>query len=175
MTNYRRNFIPGGTFFFTVVLAQRSAQLLVQHVDTLKSAFRTTRLDHPFSVEAVVVLPDHLHCIWTLPPEDCDFATRWKKIKASFSRHIPKDEQRSASRIDKGERGIWQRRYWEHTIRDERDLQTHVDYIHFNPVKHGYVDRVRDWPYSSFHRYVRSGMCPLDWAGGETISGLDYG
>ncbi len=114
----------------------------------------------------MVVMPDHLHTVWTLPPEDADFALRWRLIKAAFSRALPKREWRSPSLIERGERGIWQRRYWEHTVRNDTDYSRHMDYLHFNPVKHGYVERVRDWPYSSFHRLVRRGMYPLDWAGG---------
>jgi|SRR5450631_598305 putative transposase len=165
MTNYRRNFVHGGTFFFTVNLAERRLALLTEHVDLLRTAFRETRSSHPFSVEAAVVLPDHLHAIWTLPDGDADFATRWRLIKSSFSRALPHDERISASRERKAERGVWQRRYWEHTIRDETDFARHVDYIHINPVKHGYVTRVRDWPHSSFHRMVRDGIYPEDWAG----------
>ena len=169
MTAYRRNWVPGGSYFFTVNLADRSSRLLVDNVDALRAAFREVRRRHPFAVEAIVVLPDHLHCILTLPPGDADFATRMKTIKALFSRSLPKDERRSRSRITKGERGIWQRRYWEHTLRDEGDWERHVDYIHFNPVKHGHAERVSDWPYSSFHRFVRLGMRPADWGGGAPV------
>lgn len=175
MTSYRRNFVVGGTFFFTVNLADRRLGLLVQHIDLLRAAFRDARLRHPFTIEAVVVLPDHLHTIWTLPEADSDFATRWRLVKSSFSRALPPVELISESRKGKGERGIWQRRYWEHTIRNEADFARHVDYIHINPVKHGYVARVRDWPHSSFHRMVRDGIYPEDWAGdAEDIEGV-YG
>jgi putative transposase len=165
MTSYGRNFVSGGTFFFTVNLAERRLRLLTGHIDLLRAAFRATRLRHPFTIDAVVVLPDHLHAIWTLPEGDADFATRWRLLKSSFSRALPAGERISNSRLRKGERGIWQRRYWEHTIRDETDLARHIDYIHINPVKHGHVTRVRDWPYSSFHRMVRLGTYPEDWAG----------
>jgi putative transposase len=165
MTNYRRNFICGGSFFFTANLAERRLRLLVDYIDLLRQAFRYVRRRHPFDIEAIVVLPDHLHAIWTLPEGDADFALRWRLIKSMFSRGLPAGERRSASRAEKGERGIWQRRYWEHTLRDEEDFARHADYIHFNPVKHGYVSRVPDWPYSSFHRMVRFGVYPLDWAG----------
>jgi putative transposase len=124
------------------------------------------RIARPFDVVAVVVLPDHLHCVWRLPEGDADNATRWRHIKTLFSRSITAGERRSRRRQAKGERGIWQRRYWEHLIADERDLATHVDYIHANPLKHRHVARVIDWPYSSFHRYVRDGVLPSDWAGG---------
>jgi putative transposase len=165
MTGYRRNFVPGGCYFFTVNLTDRSARLLTDHIGLLRSAFRETRIRHPFTIDAIVVLPDHLHAIWTLPDRDQDFATRWRLIKSAFSRAVPKTEAISASRARKSERGIWQRRYWEHTLHDERDFERHVDYIHFNPVKHGHTKRVADWPFSSFHRMVRLGIYPVDWAG----------
>jgi putative transposase len=165
MTNYRRNFICGGSFFFTANLAERRLGLLVDHIDLLRRAFRAVRRRHPFDIQAVVVLPDHIHAIWTLPEGDADFALRWRQIKSAFSRALPADERISASRASKAERGIWQRRYWEHTLRNEKDFARHMDYIHYNPVKHGYVRRVSDWPYSSFHRMARLGVYPRDWAG----------
>ncbi|MBC7946197.1 MAG: transposase, partial [Burkholderiales bacterium] len=151
MTAYRRNLIAGGAYFFTVNLACA----LVEEIELLRAAFRHVRQHHPFSIDAVVVLPDHLHAIWSLPPADADYSLRWRLIKAFFSRGLPRDERRSASRRSKAERGIWQRRYWEHTVRDDIDFARHADYIHFNPVKHGHANRVQDWPHSSFHRYVR--------------------
>jgi putative transposase len=120
-----------------------------------------------------VVLPDHLHCVWTLPPEDADYASRWKNIKMAFSRQIPATEALSDVRARLDERGIWQRRYWEHTIRDERDYETHVNYCHINPLKHGLVTAVCDWPFSTFHRYVQEGVYTADWAG--TIPDLQAG
>jgi putative transposase len=155
MTDYRRNFIPGGSYFFTVNLADRRQSLLTTHVDILRAIFRKTQVRHPFSIEAIVVLLDHLHTIWTLPPGDADYATRWRLIKSGFSRALPRIEAISASRLGKGERGIWQRRYWEHTLRDEADFARHVDYIHFNPVKHGRVAEIHEWPYSSVHRIAK--------------------
>jgi putative transposase len=119
----------------------------------------------PFTLDAIVVLPEHLHAIWTLPHGDADFPTRWRLIKSHFSRALPPHERRSASRLAKGERGIWQRRYWEHALRDETDFERHANYIHFNPVKHGHVDQVIDWAFSSFHREVRLGIYAPDWAG----------
>jgi REP-associated tyrosine transposase len=160
ITDYRRNFIAGGSFFFTANLAERRLRLLTEHIDELRTAFRETRRHHPFTTDAMVVLPHHLHAVWTLPEGDADFATRWRLIKSAFSRSLATDERISESRAAKGERGIWQRRYWEHTIRDENDFARHVDYIHINPVKHRLVPRVRDWPYSSFHRMVKLGMHP---------------
>ena len=165
MTEYRRFFVPGGTYFFTVNLADRSRCLLVEHVARLRAAVAQTRREHPFAFDAVVILPDHLHAVWTLPPGDMDFSVRWRKIKARFARGVPRTEWRSSSRAGKGERGIWQRRFWEHAIRDEDDFRRHLDYVHYNPVKHGHLRTVADWPYSSFHRYVALGVYPKDWAG----------
>ena len=165
MTEYRRNFVTGGSYFFTVALADRSRPLLVDHIDTLREAFRKVKTDYPFSLDAVVILPEHLHCIWTLADGDADYPDRWRRIKAAFSRRLPDGHPRSDSKIAKGERGIWQRRYWEHTLRDEEDWRRHLDYLHYNPVKHGHVNQVSDWPYSSFHRYVRMGLYPNNWGG----------
>ena len=165
MTNYRRNFLNGGSYFFTVNLAERRSRLLTDQIGLLRAAFRYTRGRHPCSVDAIVVLPDHLHAIWTLPSADADYALRWRLIKTYFSRNLATDERRSKSRAAKGERGIWQRRYWEHSLRDERDYARHIDYIHINPVKHKHVKRTVDWPYSSFHRFVRLGIYPADWGG----------
>jgi putative transposase len=164
MTSYRRNFLPGGSYFFTVNLENRRSNLLTDHIDVLRSAFRCAHARHPFRLDAIVVLPDHLHALWSLPEGDADFATRWRLIKSTFSRQLPANEQLSTSRLSKGERDIWQRRYWEHTLRDESDFARHFDYIHFNPVKHGHASRVGDWPYSSFHRMVRLGIYPEEWA-----------
>jgi putative transposase len=175
MTNYRRNFIPGGSFFFTVNLADRRSRLLTQHIDQLRAAFRYVQTRHAFMVEATVVLPDHLHAIWTLPEGDADFALRWRLIKSAFSRVLPRVEQISCGRHGKGERGIWQRRYWEHTLRDEGDFERHVNYIHYNPVKHGHVTQVKDWPYSSFHRMVQIGVYPEDWGGDHLDEGAEFG
>jgi putative transposase len=175
MTNYRRNFIAAGSFFFTVNLAERRLRLLTEHIDELRSALRQTRQNHPFTIDAIVVLPDHLHAVWTLPEGDADFAKRWRLIKSAFSRSLATRERISDSRAAKGERGIWQRRYWEHTIRDENDFSRHLDYIHINPVKHGLVSRVRDWPYSSFHRLVKLGIYPEDWAGDVSNDGGNFG
>ena len=165
MTNYRRYRIDGGTYFFTVNLAERQRSLLTERIDTLREAFREVKNAHPFVIDAVVILPEHLHTIWTLPQGDNDFSLRWRQIKSAFSRAIEKDERISNSRLRKQERGVWQRRFWEHAIRDEEDFNRHIDYIHINPVKHGYVQRAVDWHFSSFHRYVKLGILPADWAG----------
>jgi putative transposase len=165
MPDYRRCRIPGGTYFFTVNLLERRRDLLVRHVEALRAAVRETRRRMPFHIDAWVVLPDHLHCVWTLPPGDADFSNRWKAIKIRFVQAIPETERRSAVRAARGERGIWQRRFWEHAIRDETDYARHVDYVHVNPLKHGHVQGVADWPYSTFHRWVAAGLYPVDWCG----------
>jgi putative transposase len=175
MTSYRRNFIAGGSFFFTVNLADRRLCLLTDHIEELRAAFRRARLRYPFAIDAMVVLPDHLHVIWTLPEGDADFAGRWRLIKSTFSRGLPAGETVSRSRLAKRERGIWQRRFWEHTIRNEDDFARHVDYIHINPVKHRLVTRVLDWPHSSFHRMVERGVYPADWAGNNASLEGDFG
>jgi REP-associated tyrosine transposase len=175
MTDYRRNFVAGGSFFFTVNLAERHLRLLTEHIDELRSAFRETRQRHPFTTDAIVVLPDHLHAVWAMPEGDRDFATRWRLIKSTFSRNFAAGEPVSASRAAKRERGIWQRRYWEHTIRDENDFGRHIDYVHINPLKHGLVERVRGWPYSSFHRMVQLGIYPEDWGGNVAKLSGDFG
>ncbi len=141
---YRRANITGATYFFTVNLANRKNTLLIDEFDQLRIVINKVKKQHPFKLDALVILPDHLHAIWTLPAHDNDFAKRWMLIKAGFSRCIPDDELINKSRQKKGERGIWQRRYWEHLIRDEDDYEKHVNYIHYNPVKHGYVNAAID-------------------------------
>jgi putative transposase len=138
--DYRRNRVPGGTFFFTANLLDRRSDLLVTQIDALREAVRQVRARAPFHIDAWVVLPDHMHCLWTLPEGDADFPGRWRAIKKGFSKCVPIGEPRSPVMICRGERGIWLRRYWEHTIRDDRELAAHMDYIHFNPVKHGLVE-----------------------------------
>jgi putative transposase len=172
---YRRTDVTGATYFFTVNLVERHRTLLTEHVVTLRTVMRGVKQRHPFHIDALVILPDHLHCIWTLPDGDADYPLRWALIKAGFSRRIPKTERRNPSRIDKGERGVWQRRYWEHLIRDERDYARHLDYIHFNPVKHGYAQCAADWPYSSIHRYIAAGTLARDWGAGEIEEGGRFG
>ena len=167
MPDYRRFRIPGGTYFFTVNLLERKQDLLVRHIGELREAVRVTRRERPFHIDAWVVLPDHMHAVWTLPPGDDDFSNRWKSIKIRFVQRLPRTERRSKVRIAKGERGIWQRRFWEHAIRNDTDYARHVDYVHWNPMKHGLVQRIADWPYSSFHRYARLGILPDDWLSGD--------
>ena len=165
MPQYRRAKIKGSVFFFTVVLAERSSNLLVDQIDRLRQVYRIVQQRRPFETIAVCVLPDHIHALWALPEGDADFSTRWSLIKSGFSRGLDRVQPLSASKVAKREKGIWQRRYWEHAIRDDADFERHVDYIHFNPVKHGHVTRVRDWPHSSFHRYVERGLLTADWGG----------
>jgi len=166
---YRRANVQGGCYFFTVALANRKTALLVEHIDTLRHAFRLIRKRHPFEIVAMAVMPEHLHTVWQMPQGDADFALRWALIKSAFSRSIPKHEYIRPSHESKRERGIWQRRYWEHLIRDDEDLERHVNYIHYNPVKHGLVQRAVDWPYSSIHRYVRLAWLSEDWGAGDMM------
>jgi len=165
MSNYRRHRLAGGCYFFTVNLADRHSHLLIEHIDLLREAVRTVWRSRPFQINAWVVLPEHLHTVWTLPPDDADYSVRWSAIKRSFSRSLPHTESLTPSRAYQHERGIWQRRFWEHTIRNEADYQAHVDYVHINPLRHGWVSTVADWPYSTFHRAVAQGVYPSDWAG----------
>jgi len=177
MPDYRRAWHPGGTYFFTVNALQRqNNDLLVRHINLLRDAVRAVRLTHPFSIHGWVVLPDHMHCVIELPMGDADFATRWRLIKTGFSKRIPAGEWRSDVRRARGERGLWQRRYWEHLIRHDRDFEAHMDYLHLNPVKHGRVARVADWPYSTFHKWVAAGLYSQDWGGStaaESLHGLE--
>jgi len=145
-------------------LLDRRSRLLLEHMDALRAAVRLTRRRFPFEIDAMVVLPDHLHAVWTLPEGDCDFPVRWRLIKMRFSKAVPAGEPLDTTRRVRGERGIWQRRYWEHLIRDERDLRRHIEYCWFNPVKHGLVENVEDWPYSSFHRDNRDSPKPGDFS-----------
>lgn len=182
MPRYVRAFHPGGTFFFTVALLERRRRLLTEHIDTLREVMRDVQSRRPYRIDAIVVLPDHLHCLWTLPPDDADFSSRWWAIKSGFSRRMEKNERLSETRRHKGERGIWQRRFWEHLVRDERDFERHADYIHYNPVKHGHVHRVTDWLHSSFHRYVERGVYPtgvalamsLTWHWNDSAGGIRF-
>jgi putative transposase len=164
--DYRRIWHPGGAYFFTINLLQRKDNdLLIRHTQSLRESVKTVKAHHPFEIHGWVVLPENMHCLIELPENDIDYATRIRLIKIGFSKAIPKTERRSSVRIKRGERGIWQRRYWEHLIRDEADFQAHINYIHYNPVKHGWVKQVKDWPYSTFHRWVEQGAYPLNWAG----------
>jgi putative transposase len=166
MPNYRRAWVPGGTYFFTINLLQRNHNdLLIRNIDLLRNVIQRVRRSHPFVIHGWVVLPDHMHCVISLPGGDANFEVRLRLIKSLFSKEIPKTEWLSDTRFKRGERGIWQRRYWEHLIRDEKDFSAHMDYVHINPLKHGLVRKVIDWPYSTFHRLVEEGIYSSDWAG----------
>jgi putative transposase len=170
--HYRRAKTPGATYFFTLVTYQ--CQHIFHHPDTvqiLRDAFRQVKQRHPFIIDAIVVLPDHLHCIWTLPEGDANFSMRWRLIKSAFSRHCPPEykRERSLSRASKNEQAIWQRRFWEHQIRDEASFSQHVEYIHYNPVHHGLVKAPIDWEYSSIHRFINHGIYAADWGAGNKI------
>lgn len=169
MPDYRRYFVPGGTFFFTLVTHQR--QPLFNHPEARKllgKILRICKRQWPFEIDAIVLLPDHLHTIWSLPPGDSSYPRRWGWIKKQFTKtwldmggtELPI----SSGRKEERRRGIWLPRYWEHTIEDESDFDAHFDYIHYNPVKHGYVTCPSDWPWSSFHRWVREGVYAVNWA-----------
>ncbi len=164
MTDYRRIYIPGASWFFTVNLLQRrNNHLLIENVDLLRESFRYVQKRKPYTMPGVVILPNHLHCIWTLQADDADYSVRWRLLKAHFSRALPKDERVSKSRLKRRERGIWQRRFWAHLLTSQDDFNNHLDYIHWNPVKHAHAKNVIDWPYSSFHRYHANGDYSADW------------
>ena len=168
MVRYRRNFVPGGTFFFTLALADRRLSLLTEYVSLLRETMRHITSLHPWTTDAIVVMPEHLHMLWTLPDGDTNYAQRIRMIKGRFTAELRANGSWS------NDSSPWQSRYWEHTIRDERDFENHIAYVHYNPVKHGLVERPIDWPYSSFHRYVREGLLPSDWAAGATIDVGEY-
>ena len=161
---YRRVIIPGTCYFFTVVLQDRTSNLLTQRISELRQSFKQVIARYPFIVDGIVVLPDHFHLMMTLPPDDTNYSQRLGFIKSCFSRHIEALEPITVSRKNKRERGIWQRRFWEHHIRNELDYSRHLDYIHYNPVKHGHVRTPSEWHFSSIHRYINSGVLPQDWA-----------
>jgi putative transposase len=166
MRTYIRHHTSGASYFFTVNAAWRNGNdVFVKHIDPLRQAIKNTQHQHPFKIDAIVILPDHIHAIWTMPDNDGNYSKRWRLIKSIFSRSLPKGEHISPSRMNKGERGIWQRRYWEHQIKDDTDFERHVNYIHYNPVKHGLVKNAADWPYSSFHRFMANGKLPNNWSG----------
>lgn len=170
MTDYRRLFVRGGTYFFTVNTARAGSTLLTDNIDILRTVMAETQTEHPFRLDAIVILPDHLHTVMTLPPGDSNFPLIWNKIKGRFSRRLDWSGPRSRSKRIKRERGIWQRRYWEHLIRNPNDFRKHVEYCWINPVRHGLVQHVRDWPYCSFHRDVARGVASADFAG-DSVKG----
>ncbi|WP_457646876.1 REP-associated tyrosine transposase [Profundibacter sp.] len=166
MSNYRRARVTGASYFFSVNLARRGGDLLVERIDDLRAAFSATMAQRPFICDSMVVLPDHIHAVWTLPKGDADFSTRWRVIKGRFSHRVEVEMPQRQSLVSKREKGIWQRRFWEHLIRDERDYRNHVEYCWGNPVKHGFVERAVDWPFSSIHREIKHGVVPPEWVGG---------
>jgi putative transposase len=174
MSNYRRAHEGGASYFFTVVTHRRQPILTSPGLlDALRDAFRYVQQVRPFKLEAIVILPDHLHAIWTLPPGDAEFGARWGMIKRHASKVAGRGIAAPASdsmRV-RGEFGIWQRRFWEHLIRNDEDYARHMDYIHFNPVKHGHAERPADWRHSSFRKCVEQGIYPADWASGSDIEG----
>ncbi len=177
MPNYRRPILCGGIFFFTVVTLKRRPFLIEPPARAaLQQAFDLTRAHYPFQIDAICLLPDHIHCIWTLPEGVSDFSIRWRAVKGHFSRiyHLSggTDADLGPSRKKRGESGFWQRRFWEHAIRDEADYRAHLDYIHYNPVKHGLVKNGIDWPWSSFHRMVNEGIYSKDWGWDAPISAV---
>lgn len=172
---YRRIIIPGACYFFTVNLHDRRSKLLTDNIVKLRRAFQETIQHHPFCIDAIVVLPDHLHMIMSLPKDDGNYSLRWNCIKGIFSKQIPSNEYVSNARKNKRERGIWQKRFWEHLIRNEVDFEHHVNYIHYNPVKHGYVLNPSDWQYSSIHRFIQKGLLTKDWGCNDEFNLLDFG
>ncbi len=179
MSNYRRANAKGGTYFFTLVTYRRQRFLCDENIRyALRNAIQNTRLTHPFKIDGWVLLPDHLHCILTLPPDDADFGVRWAMIKRYVTKQCGPDLQRddwmNDSKRRRKESTLWQRRFWEHQIHDDRDYEIHMDYLHFNPVKHGYVTSTKNWPHSTFHRYVCAGVYSENW-GGESVMAIDEG
>lgn len=180
MSEYRRYFVPGATYFFTVVTLNREPIFRLPAARRrLGRVFRKCAQAYPFDVIAIVLLPDHLHAIWAMPSGDNRYALRWSWIKGNFTRDWVAtggaESERTTAHAREGRRGVWQRRYWEHLIRDEADLEAHFDYVHYNPVKHGLVARPCDWQWSSFHRWVRSGHYPEQWGANLTLAELPNG
>lgn len=164
MPDYKRVYIEGGTYFFTLATAWRAPRFAEPETRLiLRTAIKKVRSRHPFEIVGMVILPDHLHALWRLPAGDSDFSLRWRLIKTHMTRYAGRG------------RRLWQDRFWEHAIRDERDLAHHLDYLHWNPMKHGLVTRVQDWPWSSFHRYVSAGLYPLDWCGSRELADYAFG
>jgi putative transposase len=169
---YRRVRTNGGTYFFTLVTHNRRKFLCtLENVALLRSVLKTVMVRHPFTIDAMVIMPDHIHALWTLPEGDHDYAIRWSLVKSGFTRNCNEKCKGvlSASRIARKQQAVWQHRFWEHKIRDEADFECHADYIHYNPVKHGIAKTPADWKYSSFHRYVKEGIYPLDWGSSEEM------
>lgn len=168
MVQYRRNLLPGGTYFFTQTLYNRKTNYLTTHIDLLRIAIKKAQQKMPFSIIAIVILPDHIHAIWKLPIDDSNYAGRWRLIKSYFSQLLIKQDV-LLFKNSRGEYNLWQKRYWEHTIKNEADLEVHINYIHYNPVKHKLVSSPEDWPYSSFHLYIRKNILPPNWANNNVL------
>jgi putative transposase len=162
MVSYRRDYTPGALYFFTLTLKNRQASYLTTYSSLLGNAFRYVRNKAYFTTHAVVVLPDHLHVIWQLPLEDYNYSLRWRLIKTRFTQELIKQNVLLGKNY-RGEYDLWQKRFWEHRLRDDNDVQQHMDYIHYNPVKHGYVMKPIDWQFSSIHRYIEQGVLPQNW------------
>jgi putative transposase len=178
MSRYRRNRC-GQVFFFTVVTDRRQPILTTDlGRQALRESLRKVQEELAFTILSIVLLPDHLHTIWELPEGDADYSTRWGLLKSSFTklwrRHGGATMPRSPSREKRGEQGVWQRRFFEHTCRNEQDLKRCTDYLHVNPLKHGLVKKVRDWPWSSFHRFVAEGQYSLDWGSADVWYGDEF-
>lgn len=174
MYRYRTSHLPGCTWFFTVVTNNRRALFETpDNVQRLREAVRMVAVSRPFAIDAMVVLPDHIHAVWTLPDGDGDFSTRWRLIKSRFRPVETAGESLPANGRPNRGRALWQRRFWEHEIRDQEDLRRHVDYIHYNPVRHGLVDCPIEWPYSSLHRAIRQGTYPTDWGQSHPPEGIE--
>ncbi len=172
---YRRVLIPGASYFFTVNLLNRKSSLLTDNINQLRHAFSVARSYHPFTIDGIVILPDHLHMVMSLPKEDDKYSLRWNIIKGIFSKQIEPEEAVAASRKTKRERGIWQRRFWEHLIQDEWDYEHHINYIHYNPVKHGYVTTPIEWKYSSIHRFIQADLLPKNWGCNDEFNVRNFG
>ncbi|GAA0199116.1 transposase [Kangiella japonica] len=168
MVQYRRNRVEGASYYFTVNLNDRSKDYLTRYIHDLRHSFRVCRASMPFTIDVTVILPEHLHCIWTLPDDGSNYSARWRKVKTTFTQRLIQ-QNINISKDRHGQYNLWQRRYWERTIRNDKEFSAYVDYIHYNPVKHGYVSKVQDWKYSSFHRFVREGKLSRDW-GGENLT-----
>lgn len=177
MSNYRRNKISGASYFFTLCLRNRQSKLLTEHIQELRIAYKKTQTKKPFVTEAMVVLPDHLHALWTLPENDADYPNRIRLFKSHFTRQLPRNLKKTnnKNRQKHGQTGVWQLRYWEHTIQSEQDFINHVDYIHYNPVKHGHVRQVKYWEYSTFHQHVNRGIYDKNWGMDFKQAEIDFG
>ena len=172
---YRRTKHPGGIYFFTLNLKNRNSNLLIQEIAYLRLAFKKTKIKYPFNILGIVILPEHLHMLMKLPNQDIEYPVRIRLLKSYFSYQVQSNEEKNKSRLKKQERSIWQRRYWEHAIRDEKDYENHLNYIYYNPVKHGYVKTPAEWPYSSLHRDIKLGLYPENWTCEHQPENMSFG